>query len=33
MPTWVKKAIDSWTEAAGVTDGQVFRAVERLTGV
>src|SRR5262249_35736708 len=29
MPTWVKKAIDSWSGAAGVTDGQVFRAVER----
>jgi integrase len=29
MPTWVKKAIDAWTAAAGVTDGHVFRAVER----
>ncbi len=29
MPTWVKVAIDAWTSAAGVTDGQVFRPVNR----
>src|SRR5258708_32674791 len=29
MPTWVKVAIDAWTTAAGVRDGQVFRAVDR----
>src|SRR6266513_349885 len=29
MPTWVKKAIDAWTSAAGVINGQVFRAVDR----
>ena len=29
MPTWVKVAIDAWTSAAGVTEGQVFRAVSR----
>src|SRR4051812_37520317 len=29
MPTWVKRAIDAWTSAAGATDGRVFRAVER----
>src|SRR6267378_781845 len=29
MPTWVKVAIDAWTLAAGVSDGQVFRAVDR----
>ena len=30
MPTWVKVAIDSWTTAAGVVDGHVFRAVNRV---
>jgi len=29
MPTWVKRATEAWTSAAGVTDGHVFRAVER----
>jgi integrase len=29
MPTWVKVAIDAWTAAAGITDGQVFRPVHR----
>jgi site-specific recombinase XerD len=29
MPTWVKVAIDAWTSAAGVMEGQVFRAVNR----
>jgi len=29
MPAWVKVAIDAWTSAAGVSDGQVFRAVDR----
>jgi hypothetical protein len=29
MPTWVKVAIDSWTTAASVVDGRVFRAVNR----
>src|ERR1700751_1344428 len=29
MPTWVKVAIDAWTSAAGVADGQVFRPVSR----
>jgi integrase len=29
VPTWVKKAIDAWTSAAEVTDGHVFRSVER----
>jgi integrase len=29
MPTWVKVAIDAWTSAADVHDGQVFRAVDR----
>src|SRR5215472_3364974 len=29
MPTWVKVAIDAWTQAAGIARGQVFRAVTR----
>ena len=29
MPTWVKVAIDAWTSAASVTEGHVFRAVNR----
>jgi hypothetical protein len=29
MPTWVKVAIDSWTGAASVCDGPVFRSVHR----
>src|SRR6202047_5378352 len=29
MPTWVKVAIDAWASAVGVSDGQVFRAVDR----
>jgi site-specific recombinase XerD len=29
MPTWVKVAMDAWTSAAGVTDGFVFRPVNR----
>jgi integrase len=29
MPTWVKVAIDAWALAAGITDGPVFRPVNR----
>jgi hypothetical protein len=29
MPTWVKVAIDAWAAVAGVTDGAVFRPVNR----
>jgi integrase/recombinase XerD len=29
MPTWVKVAIDAWTEAVGLADGYVFRPVNR----
>ena len=29
MPTWVKVAVDAWAAAAGVTDGAVFRPVNR----
>ena len=33
MPTWVKVAIDAWTSAAGLTDGSVFRPVNRADRV
>ena len=29
MTTWVKVAIDAWASAAGITDGPVFRSVNR----
>src|SRR5580692_7300 len=29
VPTWVKVAIDTWTGPAGVSDGHVFRSVNR----
>ncbi len=33
MPNWVKVAIDAWTSAAAVADGQVFRPVNRTDRV
>ena len=33
MPTWVKVAVDAWTAFAGVTDGSVFRPVNRADQV
>ena len=35
MPNWAKKAIDLWTETAGITSGAIFRAINkagRITG-
>jgi integrase len=29
MPTWVKVAIDTWTEPTGITEGHVLRPVGR----
>src|SRR6266704_593401 len=29
MPTWVKVAIDAWTSTAALSDGSVFRPVNR----
>ena len=29
MPTWVKVAIDAWTSAACLSEGRVFRPVNR----
>jgi site-specific recombinase XerD len=33
MPTWVKVAIDAWTESAGVAEGHVLRPVNRADQV
>jgi len=33
MPTWVKVAIDAWSSPAGVTEGHVFRSVNRADRV
>jgi len=30
IPNWVKAALDQWTEAAGVRQGKIFRAVARM---
>jgi integrase len=30
MPAWVKDAIDAWTTAAGITEGTVFRAINKV---
>jgi site-specific recombinase XerD len=35
IPAWAKAAVDTWTAAAGVTEGRLFRAVDkagRVTG-
>jgi site-specific recombinase XerD len=29
MPAWVKNAIDAWTSAANITDGHLYRPVNR----
>jgi integrase len=29
IPNWVKTAVDKWTEAAGITHGVVFRAINK----
>ena len=29
IPTWVKTAVDAWTTAAAITDGPVFRAINK----
>jgi len=29
IPTWVKAAVDAWTAAAVITDGPVFRAINK----
>jgi site-specific recombinase XerC len=29
IPLWVKKAVDAWTESAQITDGRVFRSINK----
>jgi integrase len=29
VPTWVKEAIDRWTLASGITDGRIFRSINK----
>jgi integrase len=29
IPSWVKLAVDAWTKAAGITEGRVFRAINK----
>jgi hypothetical protein len=29
VPTWVKAAVDNWLNAAGVTAGPIFRAINK----
>jgi site-specific recombinase XerD len=29
IPMWVKKAVDAWTEAAQITEGRVFRSIDK----
>ena len=29
IPTWVKNAIDQWTLASGITEGRLFRAINK----
>ena len=29
VPSWVKAAVDAWTSVAGITNGAVFRAINR----
>jgi site-specific recombinase XerC len=30
VPVWAKRAVDRWTEAAGITTGRIFRRVSRF---
>ena len=29
IPTWLKAAVDAWTAAAAITEGSVFRAINK----
>jgi len=33
MPGWVKRAVDDWMQAAGITSGFIFRAVSRTGAI
>ena len=30
VPVWAKRAVDGWTQAAGITTGRIFRRVSRF---
>ena len=30
VPTWAKRAVDKWTEVAGISTGRIFRRVNRF---
>jgi len=30
MPAWVKKAVDEWTTSAGISEGVIFRRINRM---
>jgi integrase len=33
IPLWVKKAVDAWTESAKITNGRVFRSINKAGGI
>ena len=30
IPDWVKSAIDEWKEASGITEGPIFRSINKM---
>jgi len=30
IPAWVKSAIDEWKEASGLTEGAIFRSINKM---
>ena len=30
IPEWVKSAIDDWKEASGITEGPIFRSINKM---
>lgn len=30
IPAWVKSAIDDWKEASGITEGPIFRSINKM---
>ena len=33
VPVWVKTGVDAWTEASGITEGRVFRAINKASKI
>jgi hypothetical protein len=33
VPTWAKRAVDDWTDAAGISTGRIFLRVNRFGGI